>query len=232
MARNRLVWLVCLSILSVLPASATFVPYSNLTLWEQVTTLSGTVIDFNQEGPSPGYNGPEMSYFDIGGIRFTSPYSFVQLCNAGDACNWNTGAIIRSTHADAGALLVTLTTPATSFSTLMAINNGGTNRDMDIKVYRSGVTLPVWQQTLPTSASPVPTFFGIVSTIPAETFDSILFTPAPGRALLDNLRLGTYHEPVVEPPVGDVPELGTGVLSLCGGILLAAGGLRKRLKAS
>ncbi len=100
---------------------------------------------------------------------------------------------------------------------------------MDIKVYRSGVTNPVWQQTLPTSASPVPTFFGIVSTIPAETFDSILFTPAPGRALLDDVRLGTYHEPVV--PAGETPELGTGLLSLCGGILLAAGGFRRHLKA-
>ena len=54
MARNKLVWLVCLSILCVLPASATFVPYTDLALWQQVTTLSATTIDFSSLGVLPG----------------------------------------------------------------------------------------------------------------------------------------------------------------------------------
>ena len=71
---------------------------------------------------------------------------------------------------------------------------------MDVKV-RSGGTI-VWQQTLVTSAHPTLTFFGIVAT-EGETFDSVTFTPAEGTsttAFLDDVRLGAYKAPAVDPP--------------------------------
>jgi hypothetical protein len=74
---------------------------------------------------------------------------------------------------------------------------------------------------LTTVAHPALTFFGIVSTTPGETIDSITFTPPGAKvSFLDDVMLSAYPEPV--------PEIGAGALSLRGGILLAAGAFRKR----
>ncbi len=237
MARNRLVWLVCLTILCVLPAGATFVPYTDLALWQQVTTLSATTVDFSTLGVPVG---GQISYLSlvIGDITFTTPAAQVQVVNASSGqpwYNWGTTAILHTVD-DGRPLNAVWTTPVTAFAALMGITKMEgevpVTSQMDVKVYRSGVTDPIWQQTLVTSARPTLTFFGIVSTDPAVTFDSVTFTPADGittNAFLDDVRRGTYNAPA--PPVGETPELGTGVLSLCGGILLAAGGFRRHLKA-
>lgn len=233
MARNRLVWLVCLSILSVLPAGATLQNYTTLAEWQAVATQSGVTIDLSSV---PLTNGLSASYLTlpIGGVTFTSPSSWVQVYDFPGSVwwDWGTGAILRSWQDTLGAVRVDLTASATAFAAVMAINKGGPGTwapsQMDVKV-RSGGTV-VWEQTLVTSAHPTPTFFGIVSSNPAETFDSVTFTPTENYAFLDDVMLGEYKAP--DPPVGDAPEMGTGVLSLCGGILLAAGGLRKRLKQS
>ena len=232
MARNRLVWLVCLTILSVLPAGATFVAYTDLALWEQVTTLSATTIDFSSLGVPVG-GAITYPLLVIGDITFTTTDSQMQVVNASTPqyyYNWGTTSILR-TDTDGRFLKATWTTPVTAFAASMGINKWTAPNwlpsQMKVEV-RSGGTV-VWQQTLVTSAHPTPTFFGIVSTNPAETFDSVTFTPAEGNstgAFLDDVRLSAYQDPA------STPEMGTGVLSLCGGILLAAGGFRKRLKPS
>ncbi|MCX6638503.1 MAG: hypothetical protein NT090_25900 [Acidobacteria bacterium] len=235
MARNKLVWLVCLAILSVLPAGATLETYTTLTEWQAVATQAGATIDFTSLAPNPGNVSAMYVTLVIGGVTFTSPSDWVQVYNASSSqpyYDWGTGAILRSNKDTLGALKAALATPVTAFAALMGINKEnppGTyiSSQMDVKV-RSGDTV-VWEQTLVTSAHPTPTLFGIVSTNPLETFDSVTFTPTENYAFVDDVMLGAYQEP---PPPGDTPELGTGVLSLCGGILLAAGGFRRRGKPS
>jgi len=242
MARNRLVWLVCLGILCVLPAGAAFVPYSDLALWQQVTTLSATTIDFSTLGVPVGGQSSSTLSLVIDGVTFTSPTPTegkVLVVNASSGqpwYNWGTAAILRPEN-DGWHVKANWTTSVTAFAALMGITkmDGGVpvTSQMDVKV-RSGTTI-VWEQTLVTSARPTLTFFGIVAT-EGETFDSVTFQPAEGNlttAYLDDVRRGAYNAPVVEPPPSsDTPELGTGLLSLCGGILLAAGGFRRHIKAS
>jgi hypothetical protein len=242
MARNKLVWLVCLSILSVLPASATFVLYSDLGLWQQVTTLSGTTIDFSSLGVPVGGQTSYPLPLVIDGLTFTSTVGQLQVVNASSGqgyYNWGTASILHTVDDNRG-VVAAWPTPVTAFAALMGITKMAgdvpVTSQMDVKV-RSGGTV-VWEQVLVTSARPTLTFFGIVSTDPAVTFDSVTFTPPAfdpppligiyTNAFLDDVRRGTYNAPVVDQLPGDTPELGTGVLSLCGGILLAAGGFRKR----
>jgi hypothetical protein len=116
-------------------------------------------------------------------------------------------------------LKVTLETPVTAFAARTGIYNGTAGSQMTITVTsgETTTTLP----PLTTVAHPTLTFFGVVSTTPGEAIDSITFT-APGEKVpfLDDVRVGAYQAPV--------PEMGTGALSLCGGMLLAAGAFRKR----
>ena len=240
MARNRLVWLVCLAVLSVLPAGAAFQTYTTLAEWQAVATQAGNTINFDSLNvPVGGYSSPSVQLLLIDNVTFTSPIAgYMYVVNPSGAqpwYYWGTTSILRPAGESLSPLKAEWATGVTAFAALMAINNEnppGTwlPSQMDVKV-RSGGTV-VWEQTLVTSAHPTPTFFGFVSTNPAETFDSVTFTPAEvNYAFLDNVMLGAYNAPP-DPPVGDAPEMGTGVLSLCGGILLVAGGLRKRLKPS
>jgi hypothetical protein len=242
MARNKLVWLVCLAILSVLPAGATLQTYTTLLEWQAAATQSGVTIDFSSLGVIDGNFSPAALSLLIDPVTFTAPPIYqLQVVHASPTqpwYDWGTHSILRPMD-DGRPLQAAWTTPVTAFAALMGITKivGGVpaTSQMDVKVYRSGVTEPVWQQTLGTAARPTLTFFGIVSTNPAVTFDSVTFTPADGNtttAYLDDVRLGAYKEPVVDPLLGEAPEMGTGVLSLCGGILLAAGGFRMRGKLS
>jgi hypothetical protein len=220
--------------LSVLPAGAAFLNYTTLTEWQAVATQAGSTIDFNSLNvPVGGYSVSYQSLL-IDDVTFTSPTAgWMQVVNPSGGqpwYYWGTTSILRPLIETPTPLKAEWATGVTAFAALMAINKEnppGTwvSSQMDVKV-RSGGTV-VWEQTLVTSAHPTPTFFGFVSTNPAETFDSVTFTPAEvNYAFLDDVRLGAYQDP--DP----VPEMGTGVLSLCGGILLVAGGLRKRLKPS
>jgi hypothetical protein len=230
-------------ILCVLPAGATFVPYSDLALWQQVTTLSATTVDFSSLGVGVGGQSASSLSLVIGDITFTSPTGrkllVVNASSGQSYYNWGTAAILRPED-DGGLLKAALASPVTAFAALMGINkwtppDTWLSSQMDVKV-RSGETV-VWEQTLVTSAHPTLTFFGIVSTDPAEKFDSVTFAPAEGNtttAFLDNVMLDSYQAPPPPPPPDPTatPEMGTGVLSLCGGILLVAGGFRRRLKRS
>jgi hypothetical protein len=237
MARNKLVWLVCLAMLSVLPAGATLETYTTLLEWQAAATQSGVTIDFSSLGVDDGNFSPAALSLLIAPITFTAPAIYqlqVVHASAGQPWyDWGTHSILRPMD-DGRPLQAAWTTPVTAFAALMGITKidggGPVTSQMDVKVYRGGTW--VWGQTLSTSANPIPTFFGIVAT-GGETFDSVIFTPADGNtttAYLDDVRLGAASEEPPPPPPPPVPEMGTGVLSLCGGILLAAGGFRMRGK--
>jgi hypothetical protein len=229
MARNRLVWLVTLTIVSVLPAGATLQTYTTLAGWQAAATQAGATIDFTSLGvPVGGASSPAVQSLIMDNVTFTSPTAgWMQVHNASSVwSNWGTGSILWSNE-DLGALRATWTTPVTAFAALMGINRGGPTTwspsQMDVKVRNGGTE--VWGQALVTSAHPTLTFFGIVSTDGSEPFNSVTFKPAEtgvSSAFLDDIRLGAYQDSA------PVPEMGTGVLSLCGGILLAVGGFRMR----
>ena len=237
MARNKLVWLVCLSVLCVLPAGATLETYTTLEAWELAATQSGVTIDFSTLGVPAGGQSAWWQSLLVEPVTFTSPTGtgWMQVHNASSVWStWGTAGPILWSNETLGALRAVWTTPVTAFAALMGINSGGpttwAGSQMDVRV-RNGVTQQ-WGQTVVTSPHPTLTFFGIVSTDGAEPFNSVTFTPAEtgvSSAFLDDVRLGAYNAPA--PPEGETPELGTGVLSLCGGILLAAGGFRRHLKA-
>ena len=217
MARNRLVWLLSLAILSVLPAGATFQTFTTLAEWQAHATQAGVTINFSTFAPNLGNFMYTRSLY-VEPVTFTSPPDLnIQVIYSSKLeYQWDTAQAILCAYAG-HPLKVTLTTPVTAFAARMGIYNGGTGSQMCVKVHRSGTE--VFPRTLPTFAHPTLTFFGVVSTHGSKPFNSITFTP-PGctRAFLDDVRLG------------DTPEMGTGLLSLCGGILLAAAGFRKRGK--
>ena len=240
MARNRLVWLVCLSILSVLSAGATFQTYATLGQWQAVTEQWGNTIDFDSLQVEVGKSKQYSSLF-IDPVTFTSPPAYwMTVFNPSGLqpwYDWNTTSILRCDQ-DGSSLKVALETPATAFAAFMGINKlvGEVYVSSTMRVEVRSVNTVVWgaeqaQNPLNTDPHPKLTFFGIVSTNPAQTFDSVTFTPVEvNTAFLDDVMLGAYQE--APPPPPPVPEMGTGVLSLCGGILLAAGGFRMRGKPS
>jgi hypothetical protein len=218
MARNRLVWLVCLAILSVLPAGATFDTYATLAEWQVAATQSGATIDFSSFAPNlGGYLYTTSLYVEP--VTFTSPPNLnMQVTySTNSAYQWGSTAILCA-YADY-PLMVTLATPVTAFAARTGIYNGTAGSQMTITVTSGSTTTTL--PSLATVAHPTLTFFGVVSTTPGETIDSITFTPPEGKVpFLDDVRVGAYQAPV--------PEMGTGALSLCGGMLLAAGAFRKR----
>jgi hypothetical protein len=175
-----------------------------------------------------------VSLTEYPGFVFTSPGDSLQVINmpASSYYDWTgVGAILRSNAGSLGTgqLKVDLSTPVTAFAALIGINNGSPGSwlgsEMTITASSGGTGLGA--SVVPTSAHPIMTFVGLVSTTPGETFDSILLTPAVNYVFLDDVRVGSYNAPQPPGPGGEVPEPGTGILALCGAAFLAVARIRK-----
>lgn len=197
--------------LCVLPAFPAIVTYTDLAAWQGVTTLSA-IENFNTFTPT------DTSYASIGplsGMTFTSPpYDYeVEVTDESGLTPWGTGRYLRATYC-LTSLRVGFIPAVTAFATLKMIDNGAFGSSMIVTV-RDGEATRV-SAKLPTFAKPAPTFFGVVSTTPGMTFNSITFAPQNNLARLDDLRVGVA-----------VPEPGAGSLALGGVWLLALVRLRK-----
>jgi hypothetical protein len=193
-------------------------------------TQSGATVTFDTFTPQ---DSNVSSIGPLSGMNFSAIGNTVLVPNLYGGSPWGTGTFLMTTESGYD-LRVDFTTAVTAFATLMMIENGGSGSSMTIKV--NGVTVPgpslsptgAW----PTFAKWTPTFFGIVSTNPVETFNSITFTPTNNLVRLDNVRVGAYNDPTPPPPPPPppppVPEPGTGLLALGGIGLIALGCLRKR----
>jgi hypothetical protein len=238
MGRNRLLRLSLLLVLFVLPACSAIVTYTDLASWQQVSAQSGATIDFSSLAQNPGnYSAQVLALSAFTGVTFSSPGDFVQVVNPASYqpwYQWNSGAILRAYNdTGSGTLKVDFATPITAFAALMGINSEnppGTwvASQMTITARSGSTTLTLPSPTYSTTAHPGLTFFGIVSTTPGQTFDSITFAPAVNYAFLDDVRLGSFQAAVEPPPTSDTPEPGTGLLALCGAALIVAGKLRSR----
>ncbi len=213
-----------LTLLSVLPACPAILTYGSLADWQVQATQSGTTIDFSSFAPTPGSSIPAETSLTVGGVTFSSSY-MVKVLNASASepyYDWGTGAVL--IPFSASVPVVTLATPVTAFATLVMVPklSGPTyvSSQVTVTVARGETTL--FSSTLPTSARPTPTFFGVVSSDPVQTFDRITFTPEVNYAILDDVRLGSYLAAV------SAPEPGTGVLAFCGAGLLGAGVFRRK----
>jgi hypothetical protein len=220
MTQNRILRLLALAILCVLPACPAIVAtYLDVAAWQAVT-LQSAILDFT------GINtGVTTSVGPLSGMTFISQFGSGELQVYSD-WSWYDGDYILRSWAVPGSLHVSMSTPVTAFATQMMVTTGTPAMTVTVN---SGET-PLGSWTRATSAPGTRTFFGVVSTDPLVTFNSILFTPASGSAILDNVRVGSYNDPTppVDPPPPEVPEPGTGFLVLGGVGLLALGWLRKR----
>jgi len=220
-----------------MPAHPALVTYADLGAWQANAVQSGATIDFSDLAPNPG-NASSMvlAISSYTGITFSSPGDYVQVFNASAFqpwYQWNSGAVLRAYNdTGSGSLRVDLATPVTAFAVLMGINNEnppGTwvGSQMAITIRSGATVLTIPAPSYATNAHPALTFFGVASTTPGETFDSITFAPGVNYVFLDDVRSGAFQQ-AGPPPGGSVPEPGTGVLALCGVGLLVAVKLRVR----
>jgi hypothetical protein len=231
MGRFKLGRLVFLAVLCSFPASPALVTYADLASWGAVATQSGATIDFSLLAPTPGSNSTEYAVLSAyEGVTFASTVGgdSVQVYNASASWTWyqwNSGAILRSgIMAGTAGMVVTLSTPVTAFAVHMGINNesGGTwaGSQMTVTVKNGATTLTLPTSTFTTSAHPDLTFLGIAATA-GESFDTIIFSPAVNYVFLDDVMIGSYNAAT------ELPEPGTGVLVLCGAVLLFLTPLRR-----
>jgi hypothetical protein len=217
MIQNRILRLLALAILCVLPAFPAIVAFTTEADWLAKATPSPTV-NFSSWPCSGSYSSCSLS-----DMTFSSGQDLTIFTDWSGTWGVSEDKFLTTVYTP-GSLLVTMGTPVTAFATQMMVTTGAIN--MTVTVKSDGTALSPSPWTLATSAAPTRTFFGVVSDSPGVTFNSILFTPASGSAILDNVRVGAYNDPTPSPD--PIPEPGTGVLILGGAALLALGWLRKR----